>query len=361
MASKVASDDDIRTLYNSGIPVASAAEQLGLTQRNFLARVAKLRASGAVSAYRKPGNQSWMAQPLTSPPVLPEFPDDDIPVERILDTLVERSGKRLASAQARQWFEIKIPDEPFGLLVWGDPHLDNNGTNWALLREHVEIGRQPGIYSINIGDTLDNWAHGSRLIALYAHSDQSVETARKLAKWFLEDAGLTWLVWLLGNHDLWPGHNNLKLMCPKAIHMADWGARFVVRAGDSKWRVWASHNFSGHSMWNTLHGPQRAAHTKHEADLYLAGHTHNWAIHQEESASRGFTYWLVRARGYKHIDEHADKLGHDPQRGGSSILVVCNPADRNPESRTMAFSCPEAGTDYLNFLRTKSRPRGRRS
>ena len=286
---------------------------------------------------------------------LPTFPDDDIPTEDIIGLMSRRFRQRWEHQQAKKWFEIKLPDGPFGLMMWGDPHVDSNGCNWPLLERHVLIARQPGIYSINIGDTLDNWPHGSKLIKLYAHSDQSTDTARKLAAWFLgdgeKDARIPWLVVLLGNHDLWPGHNNIKSLVKKPVVVEDWGARFVLKASGVPFRVWASHNFPGHSEHNTLHGLQKTATKKEECDLYVAGHTHNWAIHQEESASRGFVYWLCRTRGYKYLDDHAMHLGHDPQEEGASVLAVCNPRATSMSGRMQLFADVEVGADYLKWLR----------
>ena len=287
-------------------------------------------------------------------PVLPTFPDNDIPIEQIIGSMEKRFSARHAHAEAKRWFEIKLPDKPFALMMWGDPHLDSNGCNWPLLRRDIEVAKQPGVYSLNIGDTLDNWPNGSRLVALYAHSDQSVETAHRLAKWYFEEAGITWLVVLLGNHDLWPGHANLKhLICRKNLVMEEWGARFVLCAGNARFKIHAAHNFPGHSMWNTLHGQQRASHMKEEADIYVAGHTHNWAIHQEESASRRFTYWLARARGYKFLDDHAERLGHDPQSEGASILAVFDPASTSQAGRLQCFADVTRGADYLAYLRAR--------
>jgi len=136
--------------------------------------------------------------------------------------------------------------------------------------------------------------------------------------------------------------------------MEPWGARFVLACGDQRFKVWASHDFPGHSMWNTGHGMQKAAHMKEAADLYIAGHTHNWALHQEESASRDFTYWWARARGYKFIDDHADRLGYQPQKEGASILAVFNPNTQSMAGRLQCFSDAEVGADYLKWLRSRS-------
>ena len=104
-------------------------------------------------------------------------------------------------------------------------------------------------------------------------------------------------------------------------------------------------------MWNSMHGAQRAAKMQSEAHIYAAGHTHNWAIHQEESASKDFTYWLIRSRGYKFIDDYADKLGHFPQREGASITCIIDPESRSEAGFIQAFADMDAAVDYLNWAR----------
>ena len=284
-------------------------------------------------------------------PTLPDLPDDDISDHEIIDLMCRRYSKRAQHQAAKKWFKIQMPDDkPFAIWWWGDPHLDNNGTNWPLLREHAELAKTEGVYSINLGDVLDNWPHASRLIRLYAHSDTSVETARKLARWFLKASGIRWLVWLMGNHDSWGGHTTtdwLREVGGSSVAMEEWGAKFVLACPSYEFKIHASHDFPGHSMWNSLHGAQKKATMGEEADIYACGHKHNWAIHREENAERGFTYSIVRARGYKYIDDHADKLGYAPQQHGASVVSVFIPKT----GRHYNFEHPEDGLAYLRAMR----------
>ena len=293
------------------------------------------------------------AKTISNEPRLPDFPDDDIPDEQIIDMMCARYARRAEHKASKKWFRIEMPDDkPFAVLWWGDPHLDNNGTNWPLLREHAALASHPHVYSVNIGDTLDNWPHGSRLVKLYADSDTSVATAHKLARWFLKASGINWLVWLFGNHDSWGGHTSMEWtreVGGKSIAFEDWGAQFVLCCpSGAEFKIWAAHNFPGNSQWNSLHGPQKAAAMREEADIYVCGHTHNWALHKEESAARGFSYSLVRARGYKYLDDYGEKLGYHPQQYGASILTVFVPE----RGRHYNFEHPEDGITFLEALRS---------
>lgn len=291
---------------------------------------------------------------------LPEFPDDDVPVEQIIDTMARRFEKRQDARQARQWFSVKVNAEgPVGVLWFGDPHVDDDGCNWPLLRRHIEVAKRPGIFGANLGDTTNNWS--GRLARLFANQETSQATARKLARWFLTESGVRWLIWIMGNHDAWAdGSEILRLMAATMIPlekppMEEWQARFrLVFPNGRECRIHAAHDFKGYSMWNSLHGPQRAAHTKAEAHLYVAGHTHNWALHHEESASREFTYWLARARGYKFIDHYGEVLGHQPQQEGAAILSVIDPDAKGHAAFVQCFADPEEGAEYLAWKRQRA-------
>jgi hypothetical protein len=290
------------------------------------------------------------------PPVsLPEFPDDDIPTEEIIEQMVKRFGKRQTYQKAKDWFPVKVNIKgPIGITFWGDPHVDDDGCNWPLLNHHCDLHRaNSALFSVNIGDTINNWS--DRLAKLYANQETSLKTAKKLAQWFLKDSGIRWICWLAGNHDLWTDFTDyLRAQNVARVPMEDWQARFrVVFPNGREAKIWASHNFAGHSQFNTLHGPQKAAHSKAEADIYAAGHTHNWAIHQEESGSRDFTYWLIRSRGYKYIDDYALKLGHFPQEEGASITCIIDPDTKSQSGFIQAFADMDAATDYLGYLRKR--------
>lgn len=292
-----------------------------------------------------------------SAPILPDFPDDDVPTEELIESMERRFQKRHAAVKAREWFPIKLRDNrPIGIMWFGDPHVDDNGCHWPLLKRHVALCRDTdGLFGANVGDTTNNWV--GRLTRLFADQDTSQATARKLARWLLCESGVRWLLWLLGNHDSWnDGAAILKEMNRTTrIPIEDWGAQFrLVWPNGFERRIWAAHDFKGFSLWNSLHSLQRAAHTKSHAHLYVAGHTHNWATHQEESASRDFTYWLARARGYKFIDPHAVNHGHASQDEGASIVAVFDPKAKSEAAAIQCFADPELGADFLTFLRRRA-------
>lgn len=329
--------------------VSEAARRLGIPRATLQYRVRQAETKGEKleRPYTKPAPSEQIETPT--------FPADDLPIEDIIAFQAKRFEQRQRHATAKNWPAVKVKiDGPIGLMWFGDPHLGNDGCNMPLLLEHIALcNNVEGLFAANIGDTTDNWC--GRLMRLYADNDVSRKTEHRLAKWFLTEAGINWLVWTLGNHDVWgDGSTILRLMNTTGVYMEDWQARFrLVFPNKRECRIHASHNFAGNSMWNSLHGLQKAAHMKAEAHLYVAGHTHNYALHQEESSSRDFTYWLARARGYKFIDSYSENMGHLPQKDGASILAIIDPYAKSDAAFMQCFADPVEGVEYLKWKRSR--------
>lgn len=284
----------------------------------------------------------------------PDLPEDDVPTADIIEWQKRRFAKRLEYTKSKRWFPVRVQqDGPIGLSFFGDPHVDDDGCNWPLLYHHCELHQKTdGLYGLNIGDTTNNWV--GRLGRLFGEQETSQATARKLAKWFLAESGITWACWLMGNHDLWnEGAEILRGMNATSVPMEDWSAKFTLVLPKAEIRIWASHQFPGNSQWNTLHGLQKAASMKDAAHIYVAGHIHQWGMHQEESADRDFVYWLVRARGYKFIDKYAELLGHESQQEGAAITAIINPDATSASGLIQCYADMDAAADYLVWLRSK--------
>jgi len=283
------------------------------------------------------------------------LPDSDVEIEDVIGMMRRRFVKRYEYTKAKRWREFSVPTSgPYALMLFGDPHIDDDGCNWELLHSHCELAaRTKHLYAVSIGDVTNNWT--GRLAALYAQQETSVTTARKLIKWLMTESGVPWWLWIHGNHDAWSdGIPIIEGMNVNQIVMEDWSAKVTLASPNGhKLRLWATHNFKGHSMWNKLHGAQRAAQMSDWAHLYVAGHHHNWALHQEEHDERNFTYWLARVRGYKFIDSYADHHGFGHQNNGASILAVIDPTADKLNAVT-CFADPFEGVEFLAYKRRKA-------
>lgn len=285
---------------------------------------------------------------------IPMLPPDGLPASEILEHMARRFEIEQAHRDAIHWMPIKVRDPgPMAICWFGDPHLGNNGCNVPRLLGDVKaVAAAPHCYGANIGDTVDNW--GGRLIRLYAENDVSRKTERKLARWFLQESGVRWIVWLLGNHDMMDGALSAYMegIGASCVRMTDWRARFrLVFPNGIETRIDAAHNHKGHSMWNDLHGQIRASVFDEYADLFIAGHHHVWATHKKE-LSGGRVVSLARARGYKFGDDYGLHGGFQEQQHGCSIVTVIDP-HAPPVGRITMFEDVQEGLDYLAAKRSR--------
>lgn len=296
-------------------------------------------------------------RPVAGPDELeyPELPGSELPAEQLIDQACVRFSRHLAAREARRWFEIKVKsNDPIGVAFVGDPHLDSPGCNWPLLRSHIKIMEEtPGLYGVGIGDLTDNWV--GRLVRLYADAEVSKRQAWKLASYLLRDTDIRWLCHLLGNHDEWgDGAALIKANAQAIVPICEWQARFQLSfPNGSTAKIHAAHNFPGQSQWNNLHGAQKMALWGDPADIFVCGHLHSWAMAQGEQPHTGATYWLARARGYKHLDDFADRLGFGSQRHGATITAVIDPGADGPK-RVTCFADLNDAADYLTWKRSRA-------
>jgi hypothetical protein len=245
--------------------------------------------------------------------------------EEIISRLRADSIRREAAKTQGYRIRVGVPDDkPFVLAFVGDPHLESQHTDWDLLEHDLELLRKAGVYSINIGDTTDNW--GDKLVRLYADQRATKADGRRLARWFLKESGVSWLLWLFGNHDAWNDWSSIfREENTTGVPMVDWIARVtLVLENGLEINLTCAHDFPGSSMWNKLHANVRAAIMHGDSDVYVAGHRHIWGLHQGELENgRGFI--ALRSRGYKGSDEHSVRHGFSSQKFGATTAIVVDP------------------------------------
>ena len=146
---------------------------------------------------------------------------------------------------------------------------------------------------------------------------------------------------------------HLRAINGNRIPMIDWRARFkLVFSNKRQVRIDAAHDHKGHSMWNELHGQLRAAHMDEHADLFVAGHKHNWAQAQIELTT-GRVSTLLRTRGYKGVDSYTTRKGFANKRYGAAVVTVINPQAESPTELIKPFPDVQAGAEYLTWLRAR--------
>jgi hypothetical protein len=281
----------------------------------------------------------------------PVHPEDDIPVEEIIDLMARRYEKRREYTDSKLSQTIRInADHPVVIAFVGDPHLDDDGCDWPRLLADIELLKSPHVYAVNIGDATNNWL--DKLAHLYAKQETSLKTARKLIKWFLAESGIRWLVWTMGNHDAWSsGSDIIRLMNVNQIVMDDWSARFTIEFSNSyRVPVWCAHDFPGSSQWNSIHGLMKTALMRGGAAVYCAGHRHEAALHWQPLSDHGASYWALRCKGYKSIDSHAVRLGYGSTNDGHTVAVVIDPREPDSREQIQGFKSLRAAVLYRDAI-----------
>lgn len=316
-----------------------ARREKGWTQAEFRARLEHAKALGmAPKIPAKPKEQ-------IIPPVLPS---KDEPIEETWARLESEQERKAAFAKATEWMPFQVPGkEPFGLVFVGDPHMDQ--CDAKLLRSHLDlIDETPRMWAVGLGDWVNAWVGKYR--GLYSAQTVTEAQAYRLVKAVF--ARKIWLLLILGNHDgeRWHGQGSpLRWMEHAAtVDPVDWQAKFSIQCGGTSWKIWAAHNFPGHSQFNVLHGPtKRALHTGGEANLYIAGDRHTFGIAEGQHEFSGKPYWVARAKGYKLFDNYPLELGFGPgQTTGHSVAAIFDPRDGSLQ----CFSDVPKAAAYLKFL-----------
>lgn len=280
--------------------------------------------------------------------------DEEEDIEEILDRKAKHFSRKMKAHAARDWFQIKVNEtKPYGIVAFGDEHLDDDGANVPLLRKHIAIASQPGVYGISIGDVSNNWI--GRLERLYANQETSKKTGRRLVDWFMNESGVSWLCFLAGNHDSWgDGFDFLLRLSERRIPVIDWKAQFaLVHPSGTTCRVDASHGRKGSSQWNILHATLKAAKLGELADAYLTGHTHNYGCEDLEIAERKHSAWLVQLRGYKFFDTYALYNNFAEHQRGAAVFMIVDPSPKAPRPIIQCFDDVELGYRVLQMLRNQ--------
>lgn len=342
----------MRTYYECEEHLAHTSEKAGLPRTTAQHRINVALEQGYNKEYIRRLDLEFEA---------PELPTDKMDVEDIIQHKISRFEVRRRAQLARDWMPFKMRiDGPFLLAYIGDPHMDDNGCNWPKLSHDVALIRDTeAAYGVTLGDYTNNWA-GRLAIKKYPEQETTKTQAMQLAEWFfgqkkLNGQSMHWLL-IKGNHDLWTEGQSmsdpLDWMEKGAAVLSDWEVKFrIVCTNKKEVPIWCSHNFKGSSMWNPVHGPMRKGKMNGMAAAYICGDKHNWACHEEEYEDRpGYVYWACRARGYKHMDEYAMRLGYGDQIYGATIAMVVDPEKEGPKM-IRCFPDLDEAVEFLRFKR----------
>ncbi len=180
-----------------------------------------------------------------------------------------------------------------------------------------------------------------------------------LVEWLVN--AVRWLALVSGNHDAWSGDGDpIKWMAKTArIQYEAHGARIGLTFPSGRViRVNARHDFTGRSMWNTVHGVAKAATQGWRDHVLIAGHTHVSGIQVVRDPMSGLISHALRIGSYKTIDRYADEKGLPNQQFTVCPVVVVRPQFADDDNRLLTtFFEPGTAAEFLAWLRTRKSER----
>lgn len=326
--------------------VLNAARQSGISRGTMQSRYREVQAKGL--------HEQWQSGEAFTPAPLPSA---SMPVEELIAARVLAFSREKTAREARELVPIRVNIEgPYGILQMGDPHVDDNGCDWATLQHHIDLAnRTEGMFAANVGDLSNNWV--GRLARLHANQAVTAADAVRLVEWFIK--AVPWLYIIGGNHDAWSGANDpIRWMAAQAGALYEMhGVRLALRQPDgSEIRINARHDFKGHSMWNGTHAVMKAAKFAWQRDhIYTCGHRHSAAYANVVFQNGAHVAHAVRLGAYKVFDDYADANDFSPENIPAAVTII-NPGARTPAGLVSFFWDVDEAADFLRFLR---RPRVR--
>ena len=286
------------------------------------------------------------------------IPDENVDTDTLIEWRKKQFAKKRTHKEMAKLREVRVSvSGPIGIAHFGDPHVDDDGTDIELLENHMDIvNRTDGMFGANLGDLQNNWI--GRLARLWADQGTSAKQAWQLTEWMCKK--VDWLYLIGGNHDAWSGSGDpLKWIMAQANTAFDYsGTRLNLKFPNGKEvRVNARHDFSGHSMWNPAHGPMKAAMGGWRDHILTCGHKHvSFVAGPLKDPANGLLSWAIRCAGYKTYDRYAEEKGLPDQNAFPACVTIIDPkyGDDDPRLITVIPDV-ETGADYLKFLRRKAK------
>lgn len=299
--------------------------------------------------------RGYHTEPADRPFDVEPLPDELPTAEELLARRRKQFVRTAAAKEARKLIPVKVKiDGPFGIAHGGDPHLDDNGTDISLVERHVEIiNRTEGLFGANVGDFQNNWI--GRLARLFGEQSLSAKEAWVLVDWYIR--AVPWLYLVGGNHDAWSGAGDpLNWITKQAGALYEMnGVRLELTTPKGRAiRVNARHDFKGSSVYNTAHGPMKAAKFGWRDHILTCGHTHVSGFGYEKDPSTGLISHCIRVASYKTYDKYAEDKGLPDQTIFVCPVTVIQPQYSDNDPRLITFlPDPEQAADFLTFLRLR--------
>lgn len=264
-------------------------------------------------------------------------------------------AKKKAKGDWRKASLVHLPQQPFRLKLFGDPHLDDDGCDYELFERHwLEMDATAGVYGVCIGDWFNNWTKS--LAHLWKESGDPSD-AWVLFEHLMEQRGEALIGGCSGNHDDWthaPADPIDMLMKRHGVRYRRGAIRLLLDFGQNSYTIALRHKWHGNSMYSAAHGLKKAALFGWNDDLMVGGHIHQDEPRMHVHPDTGAISRLCQISAFKRFDEYADTHGFMSNAFSPVWDLVINPyRSRSDPERTVVMWDSEAAADRLAFERRK--------
>lgn len=287
---------------------------------------------------------------------VPETKDDGLGIDELLAARKRRFDRKREAEDSRRKITVEVPIKgPFAIWFFGDPHVDDDGTDLALLEKHAtRIRNTEALYGANVGDTTNNWV--GRLARLYAEQGTTAKEAWQLAEWFVRLVGPKWLFMIGGNHDAWSGAGDPLIWISReqrALYESSEVRMELVPPKGRSLVINARHDFAGNSQWNPTHAVMKAAQLGTRDDVLVCGHKHTSGYQPLKCPETKKIMHCLQVASYKIYDRYAREKGFRDQAISPGAMIVVNPTAENDTAFITVFHDFDTGVEFLEFLRRK--------
>lgn len=304
--------------------------------------------------YREAVRQGYVAGKANEFEFTP-LPESDVPIDELIAHRKRQFERKREHEEASRLIPIRVKiDGPIGILHFGDPHVDDDGTDIGALERHTKLVRETeGLFGANVGDTTNGWV--GRLARLYSEQSTSAAQGWRLAEWFV--GSCNWLYMIAGNHDLWAGAGDpLKWITKQqgTLYKSS-EARLELQFPNKRTvRVNARHDYAGSSQYNVAHGSTKALMFGVRDHIAIAGHKHESGYNVLKDPDSGITMHSIKVSSYKIFDRFAKERGFRDHTLSPCVLTTINPNLRPTHPDLIkVFWEPDEGVEYLSWMRRR--------
>lgn len=329
----------VEVYLETGCNVAETSRRLGRTRRTIRHTLDKAVQAGLVTFEQRHER---------SGPKIEEYAD-------LRAKKLARFQRKKSKGDWRKPVLVTLPEGPFRLKVFGDPHLDADGCNYELFERHwLEMSPADGVYGVCVGDWFNNWL---RALSHLWKDEAPANEAYPLLQWLMEENGEGLIAACSGNHDDWthaPFDPIDDLMKRHGVRYRLGAIRLAVKCGEAPaFTLGMRHKWRGSSMYSAAHGIRRAVEKGWDDLISIGGH-----IHQDEP--RMFTHpsgahsHICQVSTFKEFDDFTDVQGFMGPRISPAWDLVIDPRrpDTDPDKVKVWWTSEDAAA-HLAALKSR--------